>query len=57
MRNVSHGCINLSPADAKWFFDLATRGDVVKVVGSSPRPDTWDAGSRDWNMSWDEWKA
>jgi lipoprotein-anchoring transpeptidase ErfK/SrfK len=57
VRNVSHGCINLSPADAAWFFDLARRGDVVKVVNSSRGATSWDAGSRDWNMSYADWKA
>jgi lipoprotein-anchoring transpeptidase ErfK/SrfK len=27
--NVSHGCINLSPENAKWFFEHAKKGDVV----------------------------
>lgn len=53
--NVSHGCINLSPADAEWFFDLAQRGDVVEVVGSTRGPLPHDAGSVDWNMSFAEW--
>lgn len=56
VRNVSHGCINLSPADAAWFYGLAKRGDVVVVKGSSRGPTSWDAGSRDWNMSFEEWQ-
>ncbi len=55
--NVSHGCINLSPADAKWYFDLAQRGDVVEVVGSTRGPLSYDAGSMDWNMSFAEWRS
>jgi lipoprotein-anchoring transpeptidase ErfK/SrfK len=43
--NVSHGCINLSPADAQWFFDLATRGDVVHVVGTDVPPKLDDPGA------------
>ncbi|MDG3009666.1 L,D-transpeptidase [Rhodococcus sp. D2-41] len=31
--NVSHGCINLSPADAQWFFDNVHVGDPVTVTG------------------------
>jgi lipoprotein-anchoring transpeptidase ErfK/SrfK len=27
----SHGCINLSPADAKWLYDWANLGDVVII--------------------------
>ena len=55
-RNVSHGCINLSPADAAWYFEQAKRGDVVVVKGSNQGPNSWDAGSRDWNMSFEEWQ-
>src|SRR5438477_10948710 len=32
--NVSHGCINLSPADAAAFFAFSQYGDVVIVAGS-----------------------
>ena len=28
-RNVSHGCINLSPANAQWFYDNFGSGDPV----------------------------
>jgi lipoprotein-anchoring transpeptidase ErfK/SrfK len=31
--NVSHGCINLSPANAAWFFDTVSVGDPVIVQG------------------------
>ena len=55
--NVSHGCINLSPADADWFFDQATRGDVVRVVNSTVGPDLGDAGSQDWNMTYAQWRS
>ncbi|TQF74737.1 L,D-transpeptidase [Rhodococcus spelaei] len=30
--NVSHGCINLSPENARWFFDNVNVGDAVTVV-------------------------
>ncbi|MCU1693754.1 MAG: hypothetical protein JWM64_2845 [Frankiales bacterium] len=54
--NVSHGCINLSPSDAAWFFDQARRGDVVVVKNSTREALSYDAGSRDWNMSFEAWK-
>lgn len=54
--NVSHGCVNLSTADATWFFGLARRGDVVTVVGSPKKP-TGSFGVADWNMSWSAWLA
>lgn len=29
--NVSHGCINLSPANAEWYFEMTRVGDPVIV--------------------------
>ena len=30
--NVSHGCINLSPDNAAWYFNIVTVGDPINVV-------------------------
>jgi lipoprotein-anchoring transpeptidase ErfK/SrfK len=49
-RNVSHGCVNLSTADAQWYFGLAQRGDVVDVVHSPAAPVLSDPGMVDWNV-------
>jgi lipoprotein-anchoring transpeptidase ErfK/SrfK len=54
--NVSHGCVNLSTANAAWFYRLTRRGDVVEVVGSPRRPGN-SFGVADWNMSWSRWLA
>jgi lipoprotein-anchoring transpeptidase ErfK/SrfK len=54
--NVSHGCVNLSPADSKWFFDFSRRGDIVEVTGT-PRRLQQGNGYADWNLSWSEWMA
>jgi lipoprotein-anchoring transpeptidase ErfK/SrfK len=55
--NLSHGCLNASEEDAKWFYEIAQRGDPVEVVGeSSPREMPWDNGWGYWIMSFDEWK-
>ncbi len=32
--NVSHGCINLSTANAKWYFDNVRNGDAVTIVNA-----------------------
>ncbi len=56
-RNVSHGCVNLSPADAHWYYLNAKRGDVVTVVNSTTGPNLSDAGSQDWNMTFEQWKS
>jgi lipoprotein-anchoring transpeptidase ErfK/SrfK len=52
--NVSHGCTNLAPADAKWLFDHSHVGDVVKFTGSSRKLEEYN-GYTMWNMSLDEW--
>src|SRR5215207_4756705 len=52
--NVSHGCVNLSTANAAWYFGLTRRGDVVEVKGSPKRPGG-SFGVADWNMSWRAW--
>ena len=54
--NVSHGCVNLSTANAAWYFGLTRRGDVVEVRGSPKRPGA-SFGVADWNMSWSRWLA
>jgi Uncharacterized protein conserved in bacteria len=33
--NVSHGCTNMSPANAEWMFNNSRMGDIVKFTGSS----------------------
>jgi lipoprotein-anchoring transpeptidase ErfK/SrfK len=54
--NVSHGCVNLSPANATWFYGFSRRGDIVKVVGSPRKPGQTE-GLLEWNRSWAEWLA
>jgi len=56
-RNVSHGCINASPENAKWFFDTVKKGDVV-IIRNSGGPDlqSWD-GFGDWQIPWPQWVA
>jgi lipoprotein-anchoring transpeptidase ErfK/SrfK len=49
--NVSHGCVNLSPADAETYYKLAVPGDPITVVGS-PKGGAWDNGWTDWFLSW-----
>ena len=55
--NVSHGCVNLSLADAQWFYAISHRGDVVNVVHAVVAPVLSDAGMADWNYSWTQWQA
>jgi lipoprotein-anchoring transpeptidase ErfK/SrfK len=55
--NVSHGCVNLSPANAQWFYDHFGLGDVVEVTnsGGAPLP-VWDTYG-DWEVSWSTWQS
>ena len=54
--NVSHGCVNLSLADAKWFFELSHRGDVVNIIHAVVAPVLSDPGMADWNYSFATWR-
>jgi lipoprotein-anchoring transpeptidase ErfK/SrfK len=47
-RDVSHGCINLGPANAKWFFDNFGSGDPIVVKNSVGKPK--NDGSNDWEL-------
>ncbi|GAA0371181.1 Ig-like domain-containing protein [Microbispora corallina] len=53
--NVSHGCVNARPDQAKWFYDHFHRGDVVKIVGTS-RILEWNNGWGFWQMPYKQWK-
>jgi lipoprotein-anchoring transpeptidase ErfK/SrfK len=55
--NVSHGCINLSTANAEWFYKWALRGDIVDVYDVTRPPSSTDPGTADWNMTWKKWVA
>lgn len=48
-RDVSHGCINLSPANAKWFFDNFGSGDPI-VVKNSVGVYNKNDGAQDWQI-------
>ncbi len=54
--NVSHGCTNMSPADAEWMFNQSKVGDVVEATGSS-RTFQPTEGIGVWQFSFDQWKA
>jgi lipoprotein-anchoring transpeptidase ErfK/SrfK len=53
-RNVSHGCTNVSQANAIWLYDLTMIGDVYEVKGT-PRKLQWGNGWTDWDKSWEEY--
>ena len=51
--NLSHGCTNMSPADAEWYFKWSQIGDPVSWTntGSTQVLPVWD-GYGDWNLPW-----
>ncbi|WP_460866625.1 L,D-transpeptidase [Rhodococcus aerolatus] len=55
VRNVSHGCLNVSPANAVWFYENTKKGDIVTVNGTSGDTLPGDDGLGDWNIPWSQW--
>jgi lipoprotein-anchoring transpeptidase ErfK/SrfK len=49
--NVSHGCVNLSPANAETYYNMAVPGDPITITGS-PKAGRWDDGWTYWFLSW-----
>lgn len=55
--NITHGCINLSTADGKLYFDSALYGDPVEVSNSSVELSSADGDIYDWAISWNAWRG
>lgn len=55
--NTSHGCLNLSPANALWVLQNAKRGDITIVKNTVGSTLSGVDGLGDWNIPWPEWKA
>lgn len=49
VRNVSHGCINLSPEDARWYYENTRNGDPFIVMNGPGRQFGAFDGQGDWN--------
>jgi lipoprotein-anchoring transpeptidase ErfK/SrfK len=52
-QNVSHGCVNLSPANAETYYNLAVPGDPITISGS-PKAGKWDNGWTEWFLTWEQ---
>ena len=52
--NVSHGCVNMSPAAAEAYYKMEVPGDPVTITGS-PRGGSFDNGWTQWFMTWDRY--
>ena len=55
--NVSHGCLNVSTANAQWFFNNTKRGDIVEVANTVGGTLSGVDGLGDWNIPWSTWQA
>jgi lipoprotein-anchoring transpeptidase ErfK/SrfK len=52
--NVSHGCVNLPPADAETYYNLAVPGDPITITDSTAAG-RWDDGWTEWFLSWSQY--
>jgi lipoprotein-anchoring transpeptidase ErfK/SrfK len=54
--DTSHGCLNVSPDNATWFYKWSQVGDVVQVKHTGGAPlEVWQNG--DWSVPWSQWLA
>jgi len=56
-QDVSHGCLNLNTANAKWFYNHSLVGDPVQIQGAkgAPKIKVWQGGG--WSVPWSAWKT
>ncbi len=52
-RNVSHGCVNVSPSNARWLFGKTLVGDPITVRGTEDKL-AYGNGWTPWDVSWKE---
>jgi len=55
--NVSHGCLNVNPSNAIWFYDNTKRGDIVEVINTVGPTLSGTDGLGDWNIPWEQWRT
>ncbi len=55
--NVTHGCVNLSMADAEKYYKSAIWGDPVEVSGTSVQLGPEDGEIFIWAMPYDQWQT
>jgi ribosomal protein L31 len=53
--STSHGCTNLFPKPAKWFYHFANIGDVLTYSNTGGQPMPPFDGLGDWNIPWSQW--
>ena len=52
-RNQSHGCVNATPEDARWFQNYVHRGDPVIIKNTGGQTLTPYDGLGYWNLDWE----
>jgi hypothetical protein len=55
-QNVSHGCVNVSPANAQYFYSTFSWGDVVDIKNTGVAL-PFAAEADEWGVSWAKWAA
>jgi lipoprotein-anchoring transpeptidase ErfK/SrfK len=55
--NITHGCVNLSTANAREYYATAIFGDPVEVTNSPSPLTAADGDIYDWTVPWDSWLA
>ena len=55
--NVSHGCVNLSDANAIAYYNSVLVGDPVEITGSTIQLGASDGDYYDWTFTWQQWQA
>jgi lipoprotein-anchoring transpeptidase ErfK/SrfK len=55
-QNVSHGCVNVSPANAQYFYSNFSWGDVVDIKNTGVAL-PFAAEANEWDVSWAKWTA
>ena len=56
VRNVSHGCLNASPENAKWYQQWCQIGDPVEITGTPVPLTQADGEIFDWTIDWATWQ-
>jgi lipoprotein-anchoring transpeptidase ErfK/SrfK len=54
-QNTSHGCINIGPAHAQWFYNTFQLGDVVEVKNTPRQMQVSDGVGGVWTIPWSKW--
>lgn len=55
--NTSHGCLNVSPDNAVWFYNNFNQGDIVDVRNTGGRVLPSYIAGGEWNISFEDWAA